>query len=290
MSRLRLALPKGSLQESTIELFRRAGYTVTVRSRSYILAIDDEELEGMLIRAQEIPRYVERGVFDAGLTGYDLIQEAQADVVEVAELLYAKQGLGRIRWVLAVHEDSPYRSVHDLQGKRIATELVGVTRRYLEAHGVQAEVEYSWGATEAKVPLLVDAIVEATETGSTLRAHGLRILETVLESTTRFIANRESWQDAWKREKIENLAMLLAGALQAEQMVGLKMNVAKKDLQGLLALLPALKKPTVSELSDPEWCALEVIAHEREVRDLIPRLKRAGAQGIIEYPLNKVIP
>lgn len=290
MSRLRLALPKGSLQESTIELFRRAGYTVTVRSRSYILAIDDEELEGMLIRAQEIPRYVERGVFDAGLTGYDLIQEAQADVVEVAELLYAKQGLGRIRWVLAVHEDSPYRSVHDLQGKRIATELVGVTRRYLEAHGVQAEVEYSWGATEAKVPLLVDAIVEATETGSTLRAHGLRILETVLESTTRFIANRESWQDAWKREKIENLAMLLAGALRAEQMVGLKMNVAKKDLQGLLALLPALKKPTVSELSDPEWCALEVIAHEREVRDLIPRLKRAGAQGIIEYPLNKVIP
>lgn len=290
MSCLRLALPKGSLQESTIELFRRAGYTVTVRSRSYILAIDDEELEGMLIRAQEIPRYVERGVFDAGLTGYDLIQEAQADVVEVTELLYAKQGLGRIRWVLAVHEDSPYRSVHDLQGKRIATELVGVTRRYLEAHGVQAEVEYSWGATEAKVPLLVDAIVEATETGSTLRAHGLRILETVLESTTRFIANRESWQDAWKREKIENLAMLLAGALRAEQMVGLKMNVAKKDLQGLLALLPALKKPTVSELSDPEWCALEVIAHEREVRDLIPRLKRAGAQGIIEYPLNKVIP
>jgi ATP phosphoribosyltransferase len=288
--KLKLALPKGSLQEATVAIFKKAGFHLVVNSRSYSVDIDDPELEGMLIRAQEIPRYVERGVFDAGLTGYDMIMESQADVMEVEELVYAKQGLGKVRWVLAVHQEAPFQSVRDLQGQRIATELVGVTRRYLEQHGVEAEVEYSWGATEAKVPLLVDAIVEATETGSTLRANGLRIVETVLETTTRLIANQSAWADEEKRAKIESLGVLLQGAIRAEQMVGLKMNVHRDHLAALLNLLPAMKKPTISHLSDEEWMALETIIDEDEVKVLIPRLRRAGAQGIIEYPLNKVIP
>ncbi|HIE53340.1 MAG TPA: ATP phosphoribosyltransferase [Armatimonadetes bacterium] len=287
---LHLVLPKGSLQEATLAMFKKAGFNIVAHERTYTLDIDDPELEGMLIRAQEIPRYVERGVFDAGLTGYDMIVESGAEVVEVAELVYAKQGLGKVKWVLAVHRDAPYQSVYDLEGKRIATELVGVTKRYLQEKGVHAEVEYSWGATEAKVPLLVDAIVEATETGSTLRANGLRIVETVLETTTRLIANRQAWQDEWKRAKIEGLAVLLDGALRAERMVGLKMNVHREDLPGLLELLPALKKPTISYLSDEEWMAVETVIEEEQVKSLIPRLKAAGAQGIIEYPLNKVIP
>lgn len=288
--KLKLVLPKGSLQEATTAVFRKAGFHIGISSRSYSLDIDDPELEGMWIRAQEIPRYVERGVFDAGLTGFDMIMESQADVEEVEELVYAKQGLGKVRWVLAVHQNAPFHSVQDLQGKRIATELVGVTRRYLEAQGVAAEVEYSWGATEAKVPQLVDAIVEATETGSTLRANGLRIVETVLETTTRLIANRDSWADPWKRAKIESLAVLLQGAIRAEQMVGLKMNVHRDNLDGVLALLPAMKNPTLSPLTDADWVALETIIDEDQVKVLLPQLRRAGAQGIIEYPLNKVIP
>ena len=288
--KLKLVLPKGSLQEATLAIFKKAGFRIAVNNRSYRLDIDDVELEGMLIRAQEIPRYVERGIFDAGLTGYDMIRESQAEVVEVEELVYAKQGLAQVRWVLAVHQEAPFQSVQDLQGKRIATELVGVTQRYLEQHGVTAEVEYSWGATEAKVPQLVDAIVEATETGSTLRANGLRIMETVLTTTTRLIAHQTAWADEWKRAKIESLAVLLQGALRAEQMVGLKMNVPRDRLAHLLNLLPAMKKPTISPLSDEDWVALETIIDEEEVKVLIPRLRRAGAQGIIEYPLNKVIP
>jgi len=285
-----LVLPKGSLQEATIAIFRKAGFHLGVSSRSYSLDIDDPELEGMWIRAQEIPRYVERGIFDAGLTGFDMIMESQAEVVEVEELVYAKQGLGKVRWVLAVHQNAPFQSVHDLQGKRVATELVGVTRRYLEQRGVEAEVEYSWGATEAKVPQLVDAIVEATETGNTLRANGLRIIETVLETTTRLIANRDSWADPWKRTKIESLAVLLQGAIRAERMVGLKMNVHRDHLAAVLGLLPAMKNPTIAPLSDADWVAVETIIDEDQVKVLIPQLRRAGAQGIIEYPLNKVIP
>lgn len=288
--KLKLVLPKGSLQEATTAIFRKAGFHVGISSRSYSLDIDDPELEGMWIRAQEIPRYVERGVFDAGLTGFDMIVESQADVQEVEELVYAKQGLGKVRWVLAVHQNAPFQSVQDLQGKRVATELVGVTRRYLEQRGVQAEVEYSWGATEAKVPQLVDAIVEATETGSTLRANGLRIIETVLETTTRLIANRDSWADPWKRTKIESLAVLLQGAIRAERMVGLKMNVHRDHLAAVLGLLPAMKNPTIAPLSDADWVAVETIIDEDQVKVLIPQLRRAGAQGIIEYPLNKVIP
>ena len=288
--KLKLVLPKGSLQEATIAIFRKAGFHLGVSSRSYSLDIDDPELEGMWIRAQEIPRYVERGIFDAGLTGFDMIMESQAEVVEVEELVYAKQGLGKVRWVLAVHQNAPFQSVHDLQGKRVATELVGVTRRYLEQRGVEAEVEYSWGATEAKVPQLVDAIVEATETGNTLRANGLRIIETVLETTTRLIANRDSWADPWKRTKIESLAVLLQGAIRAERMVGLKMNVHRDHLAAVLGLLPAMKNPTIAPLSDADWVAVETIIDEDQVKVLIPQLRRAGAQGIIEYPLNKVIP
>ncbi|HVO32701.1 MAG TPA: ATP phosphoribosyltransferase [Elusimicrobiota bacterium] len=288
--KLKLGLPKGSLQESTIEIFKRAGIRVYASERSYFPTSDDDELDIMLVRSQEMARYVADGVFDAGLTGYDWIMESGAKVHEICELLYAKSGFRPVRWVLAVPNDSPIQSVKDLQGKRIATELVGVVQKYLHKHNVKADVEFSWGATEAKAGFLVDAIVELTETGSSLRANKLRIVEELLTSSTRFISNVEAWKDSWKREKMENLAMLLQGALAAEGMVGLKMNVEQKNLAALLKILPALKRPTISGLADDGWSAIEVIIEEKTVKRLIPQLKRAGAQGIIEYPLNKVIP
>ncbi len=287
---LRIGIPKGSLQEATLGLFRRAGFTFAVDSRSYYPRVDDPELKPTLLRAQEIPRYVAEGILDAGLTGWDNVVECEVDVEDVAELVYSKATSRPYRWVLAVPEDSPIQTVHDLQGKRISTELLNVTRRYLERHGVTAHVEFSWGATEVKVPDLVDAIVEGTETGSTLRAHRLRIVDTLLESTPRWIANRQSFQDPWKRQKMENIVLLLRGALDAEGMVGLKMNVGRENLDAILRLLPAMKRPTVSPLSDAEWVALETILPEKTVRDLLPELKRAGAEGFVEYPLLKVIP
>ncbi|MBI3541345.1 MAG: ATP phosphoribosyltransferase [Deltaproteobacteria bacterium] len=286
---LKLGVPKGSLQESTFRLFQKAGFKITVGSRSYIPNIDDPELEGLLIRAQEMAGYVEDGVLDCGLTGRDWMTEQNADVEVVAELRYAKAGLRPIRWVVAVPNDSPIKSIKDLQGKRIATELVGFTTRYLKKQGVEANVEFSWGATEVKPPLLADAIVELTETGSSLRANNLRIVETILESTTLLVANKKSWKDSWKKEKIENIVMLLQGAIQAEEKVGLKMNVAKKDLDKVLSKLPALHTPTVSTQADQDWVAVEIIVDEKVVREMIPALKRAGASGIVEYPLNKVI-
>ena len=289
MNRLILGIPKGSLQESTVALFAKAGYRIVVRERSYTPYIDDPEIECLMFRAQEIARYVERGVLDAGLTGKDWILENEADVVEVEDLIYSKTTTNAYRWVLAVPEDSDIRTVHDLQGKRIATELVQATRRYLERHGVSAEVEYSWGATEVKAPMLVDAIVEGTETGSSLRANRLRIVDTVAESTAKLIANHQAWDDAWKRGKIEKLALLLKGALEAGAKVGLKMNVPRSRLDEVTRQLPALHTPTISTQVDPDWVALEVITDEKVVRDLIPGLKAAGATGIIEYPLNKVI-
>jgi ATP phosphoribosyltransferase len=288
--KLKLGLPKGSLQESTLEIFKRAGIRVYASDRSYFPSCDDDELELMLVRSQEMARYVSDGVFDAGLTGKDWILESGVTVHEISELLYAKTGFRPVRWVLAVPNDSSIQSVKDLEGKRIATELVGVVKDYLAKNKVKAEVEFSWGATEAKAPHLVDAIVELTETGSSLRANKLRIVEEILKSSTRFIANVDSWKDTWKREKMENLAMLLQGALAAEGMVGLKMNVHVKSIQAVLAILPALKNPTVSSLSDKNYSAIEVILEEKTVKKLIPQLNRAGAQGIIEYPLNKVIP
>ena len=289
MSRLTLGVPKGSLQESTIRLFRKAGYKIVVHERSYTPTIDDPEIECLMFRAQEMARYVERGTLDVGLTGKDWILENDADVVEVADLVYSKSTSKAYRWVVAVPEGSDIHTVQDLEGKRIATELVHATRRYLQDHGVDAEVEYSWGATEIKAPLLVDAIVEGTETGSSLRANKLRIVDTVTESTTKLIASRQAWADPWKREKIQVLAILLTGALEAEAKVGLKMNVPKARLEEVSSQLPSLHTPTISNQSDPDWIALEVIIDEHVVRDIIPRLKRAGAQGIVEYPLNKVI-
>ena len=289
MSQLKLGLPKGSLQEASLQLFRRAGYEITVSSRSYFPSIDDEEIECMLIRAQEMARYVEDGILDAGLTGKDWILENQATVVEVADLIYAKQTFGKVRWVLAAPEKSPFQCVKDLEGKVVATELVGVTRRYLEEKGVKAKVEFSWGATEVKPPVLADAIVEVTETGSSLRANGLRILETVLESNTKFIANHTAWNDPWKRSKIEMLVMLLKGAIEAAGKVGLMLNVLRQDLENVLSVLPALKRPTISQLSDPEWVAVNTVIEEKTVREIIPRLKAARAQGIVEYPLNKIV-
>lgn len=286
---LKLGMPKGSLQEPTIRLFEKAGYRVIVRPRSYIPSIDDPEMECLMFRAQEMARYVERGVLDAGLTGKDWIIENDADVVEVEDLVYSRSTTKAYRWVLAVPEDSDIKSVKDLEGKRIATELVNATKRYLERHGVSAEVEYSWGATEVKAPLLVDAIVEGTETGSSLRAHRLRIVDTVAESTTKLIANHQAWADPWKRGKIEVLATLLKGALEAEQKVGLKMNVPKAKLEEVSRQLPALHTPTISSQTDPDWVALEVVVDKKTVRDIVPALKGAGAEGIIEYPLNKVI-
>lgn len=289
MSKLILGIPKGSLQESTIALFAKAGYQVYVRGRSYAPYINDPEIGCLMFRAQEIARYVERGVLDAGLTGNDWIQENEADVYEVEDLVYSKATHRAYRWVLAVPDDSPVRRPQDLEGRRIATELVQVTRRYLERHGVRAEVEYSWGATEVKAPLLVDAIVEGTETGSSLRAHRLRIVDTVAESTTKLIANHDAWADRWKRRKIENIALLLKGALQAGAKVGLKMNLPRNRLEEITEQLPALHTPSITNQTDPDWVALEVIIDEKVVRDLIPDLKQAGATGIIEYPLNKVI-
>ncbi|MCJ7737552.1 MAG: ATP phosphoribosyltransferase [Anaerolineae bacterium] len=289
MPMLKLGVPKGSLQESTIDLFERAGYRITVRGRSYVPHINDPDIECLMFRAQEMARYVERGVLDVGLTGRDWIVENDADVVEVEDLVYSKSTTQAYRWVLAVPVDSDIQTVADLEGKRIATELVNATRRYLERHGVSAEVEYSWGATEIKAPLLVDAIVEGTETGSSLRANGLRIVDTVTASTTKLIANHAAWSDPWKREKIEVLAMLLKGALEADGKVGLKMNVPREKLDAVLGFLESLHTPTISNQVDPGWVALEVVTDRHFVREIVPELKRAGASGIIEYPLNKVI-
>ena len=286
---LKLGIPKGSLQEASLQLLRRAGYEVIVNPRSYFPAIDDDEIDCMLIRAQEMARYVDDGVLDCGLTGKDWILENQASVIEVADLIYAKQTYGKVRWVLAVPEKSPFQRVQDLAGKVIATELVKVTQNYLAEKGVQAKVEFSWGATEVKPPVLADAIVEVTETGSSLRANGLRIIETVLESNTKFIANPAAWNDAWKRKKMETLLLLLNGAIEAAGKVGLMLNVRRADLEKVLAALPALKRPTISNLSDPEWVAVNTILEEKTVREIIPRLKEANAQGIVEYPLNKIV-
>ena len=287
--KLRLGLPKGSLQESTFALLAKAGWKLSSSSRSYIPRVDDSELELRLIRAQEISRYVEHGFLDAGLTGADWIAENDSDVQVVAEIAYSKQTTNPARWVLAVPNDSPIQSVKDLQGKRIATELVEATRRWLKKNGVQAEVEFSWGATEVKAPELVDAIVELTETGSSLKANNLRIVDELIQSFPQLIANKKSWQDSWKKQKIETLAMMLKGALQAEEKVGLKMNAPRAKLDALLQQLPALRDPTIATLSKPDWVAVETIIDEKVVRVLIPQLKAAGAEGIIEYPLNKVI-
>ena len=286
---LKLGIPKGSLEHATIELFRRAGYVISTGSRSYFPAIDDPEIECMLIRAQEMARYIEDGILDAGLTGHDWVRESGAEVVRVADLVYAKQSFGKVRWVLAVPEASPFRSVKDLEGKIIATELVETTRRYLAEHGVTAKVEFSWGATEVKPPVLADAIVEVTETGSSLRANKLKIIDTVLESNTQLIANRDAWRDEWKRRKLEDLRMLLEGAINALGKVGLMLNVHRDNLRAVLEVLPALKRPTISHLSDDDWLAVNTILDESTVRDIIPRLKQAGGQGIVEYPLNKIV-
>jgi ATP phosphoribosyltransferase len=288
-NKLRIGLPKGSLQDATFHMMARAGWRINVSSRSYIPTVDDPEMEARLIRAQEISRYVEQGILDCGLTGRDWIVENGSDVVEVADLVYAKQGLRPVRWVLAVPNNSPIQCAKDLAGKRIATEAVNLTKGYLKKHKVKAEVEFSWGATEVKTPELVDAIVELTETGSSLRANNLRIVDTLLESTTRFIANKTAWKNDWKRQKIETLALLLRGALAAEEKVGLKMNVAEAGLAALLKSLPALRNPTISKLSLEGWVAVETVIDEKVVRELIPKLKAAGAEGIIEYPLNKVV-
>jgi ATP phosphoribosyltransferase len=287
---LRIGLPKGSLQQSTFQLFERAGYKISVSSRSYYPTLDDPEIEPVLMRPQEIPRYVDAGALDAGLTGLDWIIETGADVRQVCDLVYSKVTAKAARWVVAVAEDSAIKTPQDLEGKRIATEVVNVTRSYLAKFGVTAEVEFSWGATEVKVPDLADAIVEITETGSSLRANKLRILDTVLETNTKLIASHAAWADAAKRSKVETLSLLLQGALLGEQKVGLKMNVSRASLETILGLLPALRQPTVSPLTNPDWVAIETVLDERAARDLIPELSRAGAEGIVEYPLNKVIP
>lgn len=286
---LKLGLPKGSLQDSTLELFSNAGFHFSVQSRSYFPSIDDEELEAILIRAQEMARYVAQGAFDAGLTGKDWIIETDADVVEVADLVYSKASMRPVRWVLAVPENSPVKSVKDLEGKHIATEVVNITKKYLAQNNVNASVEFSWGATEVKPPELADAIVEVTETGSSLRANKLRIVETILESNTKLIANRASWNDPWKREKIESMALLLQGAINAQGKVGLKMNAPKASIETIMSIIPALRLPTIAHLADEHWVALEVIVAEKIVRKLIPELKRAGAEGIFEYNINKLI-
>jgi len=287
---LKIGLPKGSLQESTLKLFRKAGYHISISARSYYPSFDDPEIEAMLIRVQEMARYVEDGILDCGLTGKDWIMEQNASVYEVAELIYAKEGLRSVRWVIAVPNDSKIKTIKDLKGKRIATELIGFTKRYLKSKGIKAEVDFSWGATEVKPPHLADAIVELTETGASLRANNLRVVETILESSTRFIANKKAWQDKWKRQKMQNIVMLLKGALSAEEKVGLKMNVPQGSLKRLMSLLSAMHSPTISPLSDSGWYALEVVIDEKVVRDIIPKLKKAGATGIVEYQLNKVIP
>ena len=289
MATLSLGIPKGSLQESTVDMMQKAGYRVEIRSRSYYPAIDDEELSCRLIRPQDMSRFVERGVIDAGLTGADWVAENESDVQKVTELVYAKQELIPVRWVVAVAEDSDIESVEDLEGKRISTELVNVTRNYLNEHGVEADVEFSHGATETKVPDLVDAIVELTETGTSLRANNLRIVDTVRQSTTWLIANNESWADDWKRKKMESLGMLFQGVMVAQNKVGLKMNVPENGLDEVLEVLPALRDPTVNSLAHESGYAVETVLDEKVARDLIPELKRAGAEGIIEYSLNKVV-
>jgi ATP phosphoribosyltransferase len=287
--KLKLGIPKGSLENATVDLFRRAGFQITTSSRSYFPGIDDPEIECMLIRAQEMARYVEDGILDAGLTGQDWIEENEASIVAVADLIYAKQSFGKVRWVLAVPEASNFHTVHDLEGKIIATELVQTTKRYLAKHGVKAKVEFSWGATEVKPPVLADAIVEVTETGSSLRANKLKIIDTVLESNTQLIANKQSWEDQEKRQKLEDIRMLLEGAINALGKVGLMLNVHKNHLPAVLAVLPALKRPTISNLSDDDWLAVNTILDESTVRTIIPRLKQAGGEGIVEYPLNKIV-
>jgi ATP phosphoribosyltransferase len=286
---LKLGIPAGSLQEATGELFRKAGYQLKFVSRSYYPNIDDPEIQCTLIRAQEMPRYVQDGSLDCGLTGYDWVLENDADVHEVAELVFSKVSKRPVRWVLAVPNDSPVQSVKDLQGKRVATEVVSLTRRWLRTHGVEAIVEFSWGATEVKPPRLADAIVEVTETGSSLRANNLRIVAELLQSTTRFIANHRAYADPWKREKIDDLVLMLQGAMAAEGKVGLMMNVPTACLEAVIAILPALQKPTISSLSDPAWVAVNTIIDENTVRHIVPQLKQAGARGIVEYPLNKII-
>jgi ATP phosphoribosyltransferase len=288
--KIRIGLPKGSLEESTFKLFAKAGFKLSKTSRSYFPSVDDEEMEPVLMRAQEIARYVEQGVLDCGLTGADWILENNAKVVDIADLVYSKQAMRPVKWVLAVPEDSKIKSVKDLEGKRIATEVVNIAKKYLKDNGVKADVEFSWGATEAKPPLLADAIIEVTETGSSLKANKLRIVEVLMESNTKFIANKEAWANPMKKEKMLEVVMLLKGALLAEEKVGLKMNARRKDVDQVIAVLPALNKPTVSALSDPDWVAIETVTDEKHVRKLIPVLKQKGAEGIIEYSLNKIIP
>ena len=293
--KLKLGIPKGSLQDATVQLFARAGFNIYISSRSYFPAIDDPEIECMLIRAQEMARYVADGVLDAGLTGQDWIAEHEAGegrtgvLTSIADLIYAKQSFGKVKWVLAVPEESEMRSAKDLAGKTVATELVRATRAYFKRHGVTANVEFSWGATEVKPPVLADAIVEATETGSTLRANRLRIIDTVMESNTQLIANHTALADSWKKMKLDNIALLLKAAIEAQGRVGLMLNVRRTDLPKILALLPALQRPTISSLSDDEWVAVNTIIEERTVRDIIPKVKAAGGQGIVEYPLNKIV-
>ena len=284
-----LGLPKGSLEESTKALFAKAGWKITTNARNYRPAIDDPELDGRFVRAQEVSRYVEHGFFDCGLTGHDWIQENASDVVDVCDLIYSKVSMQKSRWVLCVPEASPVKSAADLAGKRIATELVETTKRYFKKKGIKVEVEFSWGATEVKVPDLVDAIVDITETGSSLRANKLRIVDTLLETNTKFIANKTSWANPAKRKKIETIALLLRGALEAESKVGLKMNLPKASLNAVVKALPALRNPTISPLSSPDWIALETIIDESVCREIIPQLKALGAEGIVEYPLNKVV-
>jgi len=290
MNILKLGIPKGSLQDSTIEIFKRAGYNITVSSRSYYPTIDDDEIKCLLVRAQEMSKYVEKGILDCGLTGYDWIVENNSDVVEVTELVYSKQSKNPVRWVLAVPNDSPIKTIKDLEGKRIATEAVGITKQYLKRNNINAEVEFSWGATEVKVPDLADAIVEITETGSSLAANNLRIIDEVLISTTRFIANKNSYQDLWKKNKIKRIAILLKSVLEAEGKVGIMLNVAEENLKKVEALLPALKSPTISKLETEGWYSITTIISENIVREIIPELLEAGAQGIVEFQLNKIVP
>ncbi|MDO8647114.1 MAG: ATP phosphoribosyltransferase [Candidatus Diapherotrites archaeon] len=287
--KLKVALPKGSLQEMSVKLFKRAGYNININGSSYFPTVDDPEIEMVLIRAQEIPRYIEEKVIDFGLTGKDWILETKANVVELGELIYARSGFSKVKWVLAVPNNSPIQNVNDLEGKTIATELVEVTKEYLKKNKVEANVEFSWGATEVKPPELCDAIVEVTETGSSLKANNLRIVETLFESTTRIITNKEAFENPWKQEKMENIMLLLQSALAAESRVGLMMNVDEKNLKGVLAVLPSMKSPTISKLSENGWYDINTIAEEKAVRTLIPKLKKAGACAIVEYPLNKVI-
>jgi len=289
MNKIKLGIPKGSMQESTLELFKKAGFNIYVNERSYRPKIDDDEIECILIRSQEIPTYVEQGVLDVGISGKDWITETKADVEEIADLIYSKRSLGKVKLVLAVAEDSNFKSVKDLEGKRIATELVSVTKDYLQKNKVKAKVEFSWGATEVKIPELVDAIAELSETGSSLKANKLRVIDTILESTTKLIANKESLKDTFKKKKIENIALLLKGALAASSKVGLKMNIDKKNLRKVIDEIPALKSPTIADLSNKNWVAVETIIDESIVREIIPQLKELGAQGIVEYPLNKII-